>query len=243
MTTGTDDDVPVAPTECDCGGDGWTFQRNSAGRPLHRPLVHCLCWEAREGERKGKRLAQLCAQANLPGPLRRCILDNFDLTEPEVRPLFEKAKAYAEGKLTPWLAMFGTPGPGKTHLAVAVLQVRLRALVPGLFCYWPSMLDDLQEKQFKDDEYFGLLRQLKTVPFLVLDDIGPERQTPFRREQLDKVVNERYMNELPTVLTSNLKVAEFAAVYPRVYDRLSDKVVCTCVGTEAPSYRPKRQKD
>ena len=44
--------------------------------------------------------------------------------------------------------------------------------------------------------------QVKNVPILVLDDIGAHNGTPWAEEKLFQVVNHRYLNGLPTVLTS-----------------------------------------
>ena len=45
---------------------------------------------------------------------------------------------------------------------------------------------------------------IMTVDFLVLDDLGAEKSSPWVLERLTLIVNDRYENLLPTVVTSNL---------------------------------------
>src|SRR5262249_34596046 len=79
------------------------------------------------------------------------------------------------------------------------------------------------------DERFELVR---SVPLLILDDLGTESATPWAREKLYQLVNHRYNQRLATVITTNLKPQ---AIEPRIYSRLCDPAcgaIITIVGQD-----------
>lgn len=94
----------------------------------------------------------------------------------------------------------GETGIGKTHLAVAMMLETMREGHRALFYPVGQMLDDLREG---GGGYFDLMRKLKTVPLLVLDDFGIERETAAGLEYLYQIIDARYRARLQTVITTN----------------------------------------
>ncbi|MEK7281050.1 MAG: ATP-binding protein [Chloroflexota bacterium] len=72
------------------------------------------------------------------------------------------------------------------------------------------------------------------VPLLLLDDLGVEKMTEWRLEKLDTIVNYRYENKLPLVVSTNLP---FSQMSRRIADRLLDKRIGKFVVLSGPSYR------
>lgn len=80
--------------------------------------------------------------------------------------------------------------------------------------YWPSFVSDLRS----GIAYERLADMLKW-PVLYLDDIGAERDpNGFSAEQLNLVMGRRVGKW--TILTSNLSIAQLAAIDPRIGDRI-----------------------
>jgi DNA replication protein DnaC len=79
--------------------------------------------------------------------------------------------------------------------------------------FWPvvELLDALRPGG--DPE---TLAQAVTVDVLILDDLGTEKPTEWTFERLYAVVNRRWLEELPTVGTSNLPASRKSA--PDGYD-------------------------
>jgi len=118
------------------------------------------------------------------------------------------------------LLLTGPVGTGKTYAALAAVRPYLFGC--GLDVeFWPvvELLDALKPGRELAD---GGWRRLAEVPVLVLDDIGAERATDWSDEQLYALVNRRWLNELPTVCTTNLPPGEMAAaVGDRMFSRLA----------------------
>ena len=67
----------------------------------------------------------------------------------------------------------------------------------------------------------------KTVPVLIIDEVGLQYGTPFERLELFDLFNSRYENMLPTICLSNLKMEEIERILgKRIFDRLSQNMEC-----------------
>jgi DNA replication protein DnaC len=78
------------------------------------------------------------------------------------------------------------------------------------------------------------LDQIRTSALLVLDDFGTQSATTWAQEKLFQVVNYRYINKLPLVVTTNVTMDEIEA---RIRSRLLDPGLVSKVVISAPDYR------
>jgi DNA replication protein DnaC len=127
-----------------------------------------------------------------------------------------------------WVILLGGYGTGKTHLAAAATRNLLRGRQETVFAEVPALLEWIRsgyrrkgKTYYSDDENPDqLFERLMDVPFLVLDDLGAQRDTDWVNEKLYRLINHRYVNELPMLVTSNKPLAEMDG---RIASRLSDK--------------------
>jgi len=141
-----------------------------------------------------------------------------------------------------FLTFVGEPGRGKTHLALGIGWHWLENDL-GLVKYWQveALLDDLRQGFRADSDekiynFNALLKGIKRVPLLILDDIGVEQSTPWARAKLDEIVDYRYINVVQTVFTTNLAPSELES---RITSRLQEGVVVVLEGED---YRPIKAK-
>lgn len=100
------------------------------------------------------------------------------------------------------LFLYGEKGTGKTKLAAIIANERAGAGKPVLFASVPDLMADIRAS-FSSGGTSERVQAVKETPFLVLDDLGAEKMTEWVGEQLFCIVNHRYNEQLPTVVTSN----------------------------------------
>ncbi len=147
---------------------------------------------------------------------------------------FNRARQYA-GSLTGWMLLQGGFGCGKTHLAAAIANFVVGMGVPTLFLTVPDLLDTLRFSYDSEDTTFEQrFDEIRNAPLLVLDDFGTQNATAWAQEKLFQIVNYRYINKLPLVVTTNLDLDEIEA---RIRSRLADPELVSSVRIAAPDYR------
>lgn len=211
------------------------FQRNVDGFEYWE-ICDCV-----KRQREQKKLLELFSSARIPKRYIGKSLGNFD------RSWQPKAFGLAEGYLRDWrdmayagkgLIFVGGVGTGKTHLAFAILLDLLACGVKGMAATVPDLMDDLRPKHGEtSDRQMKQIETLKTIDLLLLDDLGAQRNTEWVTERLFIILNARYNNMLPTVITSNEKLEDLEATpgWRRIIDRIVE--MCGVIVVEGESYR------
>lgn len=127
------------------------------------------------------------------------------------------------------ISLLGQPGSGKTHLLTALANnLIMKKQISVLYFPFVEGFNDL-----KDD--FDLLEEkltkMKRVGVLFIDDLfkGREVPTPFQLEQMFGVINYRYLNHKPIMVSSEKTVDELCdideALGTRIYQMCKDYTV------------------
>ena len=149
---------------------------------------------------------------------------------------FRHAQRFAESP-EGWLIFQGENGCGKTHLAAAIANYRLRAGKPVTFVVVPDFLDHLRSTFSPESKvtYDEVCERVKTAPLLILDYFGEHTSTPWAREKLYQLINYRYNARLPMVVTTCCALEE--EIEPRISSRLADPRLSLPFNIMAPDYR------
>ena len=107
--------------------------------------------------------------------------------------------------------------------------------VPTLFLTVPDLLDLLRFAFDAEDVTFEQrFEQIRSAALLVLDDFGTQSATAWAQEKLFQIVNYRYINKLPLVVTTNVPLDD---IEERIRSRLQDPELVSKVNISAPDYR------
>lgn len=118
-----------------------------------------------------------------------------------------------------WAYLEGCVGAGKTYLACQMLRAFIERHTRRLSS--EMLIFDCPKAHFLTaTDYLDRLRDgydtrersnpYRTCAFLVLDDLGQERPTQWAVEQLFALINARYNDDLPTVITSQFPLGGIA---------------------------------
>ena len=121
----------------------------------------------------------------------------------------------------------GTKGSGKTMLACCLLN-EITQRYTGVVKF-ENILDFLEmtKKGFSgDDEDVNNIRH---AGLLVVDDIGVQMSKEWIDTVLYSLVNDRYVNRLPTIYTSNIPVNRL-----KMDDRITDRIESTTYSVQLP---------
>lgn len=161
----------------------------------------------------------------------------------------EFAKTYIEGKNDgTGLLLIGGVGSGKTHLAAAIVNAAID-YVPisdydaagcgdGFRCgFTPSsgtrfigtveLMERLRETYNSSESGSAqeIIRRYQEARLLVLDDLGAEKPSDWARERLFEIIDRRYNDCTPVVITTNADVQE---LYQKLGARICDRIRSMC---------------
>ncbi len=179
-----------------CGGTGWIVKEID-GRSVS---FRCKC----QFEKFSKIYLK---KAGIPKRYQNCKFSNYiPQTAYQFRALKECEKFfYLFPFVNKGLLLYGPPGTGKTHLAAAILRNVIKYKgQKGVFCDFRNLLLSIKSTYDTNESEIEIIENVVKAPLLILDDVGAERNTEWAKEKLNLIINYRYINNLPTIITTNL---------------------------------------
>lgn len=229
-----------------CGGTGFEIRTDADGVPRS---ARCACVEVDRGRR-------LLRSARIPKRYDHCSFDTFEIQHPSLEMAVRVARDWVERwpLVEHGLLFLGTPGTGKTHLAVGI--ARELAFDKGARLLFREQRELLKSLQGTYDAGAGIRESEVLGPVLdsevvILDDLGAGRMTAWTRDVLHDIIVHRYNHKLPLVMTSNhptgesdtdetaRKGSEGVTLRDRLGDALMSRIfeMCLVVEFEGNDYR------
>jgi len=129
----------------------------------------------------------------------------------------------------PLVLIYGSVGVGKSHIAVAACWEFLEDGYRPLYFQAEELLDELRCR-IGSERYGMLLNRLQRADLLVIDDIGTQSDTAFGDAKLNMIVDLRYRERKPLIVTANT-----LDIPDRILDRMREGRTVRITGK---SYRP-----
>ena len=217
----------------------------------------------------GEALGSLQFQASTPGLESRLATRNDKMKNLKIPKRFESAdtgdfpdatlKAVGNTAKPQSYYITGPVGTGKTHLAVGILKEwaacglsyldARRTFYPdydelgAAFIGAPELLGKVKasfDGKGKSSEW--IIKSYQNARCLVLDDLGAEQKTEWSFSCLYRIISHRDGEMLPTIITSNLTLAQLEEWEPRIASRLAGMVVIALGGKDMRIGRRKRME-
>ena len=227
-----------------CGVCG---QRKEFKLPIngHFVPVLCACGKA-EQVRAERAAARREAQARLSELTSYSLIDRrfrestFDVairTEDNAQAL-DMARKYCEDwprmlEHNVGLLFYGPPGTGKTFLSACIANALMAQMVPVL------ATSIIKLGSVDADTLEETLHRMRSAELVVLDDFGAERGTEYMRERVFSVIDSRYANKRPMIITTNIDIATMRdsgdVSVSRIYQRI--RAMCKVIKLQGTSWR------
>lgn len=159
-----------------------------------------------EIERK-KNMERLYTLSGMSSRLRNYNFENYKVCN-ENKTAYFKAKKYVAdllaGKKSNSLFITGNIGTGKTHLAASIANELIKNGQPVIFGTLINLLTEVKDSYSIDGEYESkIINKYSKIGLLIIDDLGKERPSEWTLEKLFTIINNRYENNLPVIITTN----------------------------------------
>ncbi|MDD3230495.1 MAG: ATP-binding protein [Oscillospiraceae bacterium] len=203
--------MPYGPERCTCPEAVAAHEKEEAERLAKEETEH----KAEETRKLNEKIRRIIGESGMGERFLRRTFDTFQITE-ENQGAARTAKRYADsftdmlpkrGQPEPGrngLFIAGPKGTGKTHLAAAIANDLIRHGTPVICMTMIDLLERIKRTYARDGVDEGSVLMLyKTVPLLVIDDMGKEPPTEWAVSTVYNIINGRYEAYLPTIVTTN----------------------------------------
>lgn len=134
--------------------------------------------------------------------------DNFESNNSNKKVL-DNLKNYSEklvdGIEKKGLILIGDNGVGKTHLACSIANKLIENGIPIIYGTLINLLAELRNSYDTDNNIseMEIIKLYENVDLLIIDDLGKEKPSEWGLEKLFTIINSRYENNLPVIITTN----------------------------------------
>lgn len=184
-------------------------------------------------------LGERVIRAALPVKYHQAYLADF------VPPISDLATNWLKDRRQGMLIL-GPTGSGKTHLACALVRELFEMGERPVFLRAADLYLEVRRSYGEwDGDETAIIGAYSSAPVLVLDDIGAGSLSDHERRILLEVVDRRGNTLLPTVVTTNMGLADIAKLMDeRISSRLRDYLAMPVLSPDQrgiPHSRPSRQ--
>ncbi|RQW10397.1 DnaA ATPase domain-containing protein [Paenibacillus rhizophilus] len=202
-----------------CRGQEGEFYRDEKGYEYWRD---CECVKRKKAER-------LMHSSNITEEFQSKSFGTFEKEDlhPDVSTAHDLAYEYTKNFLNirksrmNSIALLGQPGCGKTHLLMAVSNNLIKRGIEVIYFPWVEGWTEICEDYKLMPER---VRRLQRAEVLFIDDVykGRDEPTKTQREQFFAIVNYRYMENLPMLISSERTIAEMCQFDEAVGSRINE---------------------
>ncbi len=167
-------------------------------------------------------------------PITNQTFEAFDLNYYEgkakkiMSEIYAFAKNYAETFTTNSdnLLFLGGVGLGKTHISLSIISAVTEKGFGVIYDSAQNLFNQIEKEHFSYSGSSEKIDAILSCDLLVIDDLGTEFSTSFTVSQFYNIINTRINNGLPTIINSNLGLAEIEKNYTaRVLSRIMGNYV------------------
>jgi len=203
--------MPYGPERCDCPEAVAAYEKAEAERLAKEEAER----KATEAFMLRERIRKIIGESGMGDRFLRRTFETFEITK-DNQKAYTMAKKYADsfenlmpkrGQPEPGrngIFIAGPAGTGKPHITAAIANQLIHKGRPVICMTMIDLLARIRKTFNRDGtDESAVLSLYKTVPLLIIDDIGKEPPTEWAISTIYNIINGRYEAYLPTIVTTN----------------------------------------
>ncbi|MCR5791358.1 MAG: ATP-binding protein [Lachnospiraceae bacterium] len=204
--------------ECSkCKDSGWLEYTDEKGYLYSK---RCDCWAVRESRR-------MIQNSGISEEFRRMRFSSFDTRNSEILTRAKKtAMKYVqsfpeqEHSRNNSILFCGQVGAGKTHLGISICNSLLATGVAITYMPYRNAVTKMKQNITDEQGYSRELERYSKARVLYIDDLLKGRVTESDTNILYELINHRYMNSLPLVISTELMTEQLLAFDEAIGSRI-----------------------
>ena len=191
--------VFIENEKCDCKQA--IEERDKAKEKLQEELM--IQYEKFRKEELNKKIKQYYGTDFITAQFKQKTLENFITNEQNSKTKLAAEKFISDFKnFKNGIIFEGKSGTGKTHISMAICNELLKENTPIIFGTLTELVDKYA-KFYTNHTESDLTKLYTKVDLLVIDNLGVEPMNDWLLSKLFVIINERLINELPFIITTN----------------------------------------
>jgi DNA replication protein DnaC len=220
------DEEGMKEIPCDiCHGKGFITVYDEE-KNWHKQIP-CKCMRSRRA------LRFVDSQGLLPD-VKRCTFATYQPYDKATTDMKEAAKRFL--KEMNWLLLSGQSGSGKSHLAYAIFGDLVKHQYAPVWMRWIQESQDLKMSVGEED-YDKRIAKLQNADVLIIDDLFNLRPTEADIRLARIIIDHRYTNKLPTVITTELTLGEINDYDDAIAGRIAEMSIVYQIAGKQHNYR------
>ncbi len=133
---------------------------------------------------------------------------------------------YKKGHYNRGLIIEGPIGSGKSFLLGCIANDLIKRNIEIKYIVYTDLLQEIRDsyEDSNGESELKLISSVQEIPVLLIDDLGTEKASEFASNILYQIIDKRYREERPIILSTNFSIQElqerFSIMGERIFQRL-----------------------
>lgn len=183
-----------------------------------------------ENKQKQMRLDKLKMNSLMDKKFEQCTFKNWQM-DTSNKKMYELGINYTKNwhqmkKDNIGFILYGGVGIGKTYLVSCIANNLLEQYIPVIITSSIALLGRYKQAYMDKQAEVTITSNLQQADLLIIDDLGAENDTTWVKEKIYEIIDSRYRDSKPTIITTNLTLQQLQEKLTgddgvtRTYDRL-----------------------
>lgn len=149
---------------------------------------------------------------------------NFTTFENWQKYIYSSARDYAKNPQG-WFYIGGQPGCGKTHICSAIVNYLMDSGRAAHYMLWEPTITELKQNATEGAAYNAIMEVLIKCEVLYIDDFFKKQDGGLTASDVGttfKIINYRYIEQLPTIISSELSISDIIQIDEALGSRIAE---------------------